>query len=134
MYQQDGRVIAFRQFRLMTIQPPRQRVTQLHEHEHQRFTANGKPSAADGKTLATTRQMGVVRVAASFIIPAQRSEEHTSELQSLMRTSYAVFCLKKKKTKNNKTKKSKLQERKKNNNKKQRKKELRAHKIRDRAI
>src|SRR3546814_10434170 len=26
----------------------------------------------------------------------QRSEEHTSELQSLMRTSYAVFCLKKK--------------------------------------
>src|SRR3546814_5494932 len=28
-----------------------------------------------------------------------RSEEHTSELQSLMRTSYAVFCLKKKKNK-----------------------------------
>src|SRR3546814_9854606 len=27
----------------------------------------------------------------------QRSEEHTSELQSLMRSSYAVFCLKKKK-------------------------------------
>src|SRR3546814_10805967 len=31
----------------------------------------------------------------------QRSEEHTSELQSLMRISYAVFCLKKKKNKNN---------------------------------
>src|SRR3546814_3838032 len=30
---------------------------------------------------------------------ATRSEEHTSELQSLMRISYAVFCLKKKKTK-----------------------------------
>src|SRR3546814_9443267 len=30
-----------------------------------------------------------------------RSEEHTSELQSLMRISYAVFCLKKKKQKNN---------------------------------
>src|SRR3546814_8735825 len=30
----------------------------------------------------------------------QRSEEHTSELQSLMRISYAVFCLKKKKKKN----------------------------------
>src|SRR3546814_14568558 len=29
---------------------------------------------------------------------AMRSEEHTSELQSLMRISYAVFCLKKKKT------------------------------------
>src|SRR3546814_3054167 len=28
----------------------------------------------------------------------KRSEEHTSELQSLMRISYAVFCLKKKKT------------------------------------
>src|SRR3546814_4768169 len=32
---------------------------------------------------------------------ASRSEEHTSELQSLMRISYAVFCLKKKKKKNN---------------------------------
>src|SRR3546814_10246314 len=31
--------------------------------------------------------------------PGSRSEEHTSELQSLMRISYAVFCLKKKKTK-----------------------------------
>src|SRR3546814_2251451 len=30
--------------------------------------------------------------------PAGRSEEHTSELQSLMRLSYAVFCLKKKNT------------------------------------
>src|SRR3546814_9547035 len=39
-----------------------------------------------------------------------RSEEHTSELQSLMRISYAVFCLKKKKQtkqKTNKTHKSK---------------------------
>src|SRR3546814_1883759 len=33
----------------------------------------------------------------------QRSEEHTSELQSLMRISYAVFCLKKKKQKLYKT-------------------------------
>src|SRR3546814_10341761 len=31
--------------------------------------------------------------------PTERSEEHTSELQSLMRISYAVFCLKKKKKK-----------------------------------
>src|SRR3546814_6111578 len=30
-------------------------------------------------------------------LSTHRSEEHTSELQSLMRTSYAVFCLKKKK-------------------------------------
>src|SRR3546814_7116850 len=35
-------------------------------------------------------------------LPA-RSEEHTSELQSLMRISYAVFCLKKKKKKHNKS-------------------------------
>src|SRR3546814_1662007 len=34
--------------------------------------------------------------------PAFRSEEHTSELQSLMRISYAVFCLKKKKKNNRK--------------------------------
>src|SRR3546814_5412531 len=33
-------------------------------------------------------------------VDAIRSEEHTSELQSLMRISYAVFCLKKKKKKN----------------------------------
>src|SRR3546814_3070386 len=30
------------------------------------------------------------------LLPSRRSEEHTSELQSLMRISYAVFCLKKK--------------------------------------
>src|SRR3546814_7364390 len=32
-------------------------------------------------------------------VPDHRSEEHTSELQSLMRISYAVFCLQKKKNK-----------------------------------
>src|SRR3546814_4284836 len=36
------------------------------------------------------------RVVAAFLRADGRSEEHTSELQSLMRTSYAVFCLKKK--------------------------------------
>src|SRR3546814_6246884 len=45
---------------------------------------------------------------------AERSEEHTSELQSLMRISYAVFCLKKKKkhieTKNISIKKDKIQD------------------------
>src|SRR3546814_1806901 len=35
--------------------------------------------------------------------PNYRSEEHTSELQSLMRISYAVFCLKKKKQKTQQT-------------------------------
>src|SRR3546814_9211620 len=36
---------------------------------------------------------------ADFVHEHHRSEEHTSELQSLMRISYAVFCLKKKKNK-----------------------------------
>src|SRR3546814_10598191 len=34
---------------------------------------------------------------ADWVMKKPRSEEHTSELQSLMRTSYAVFCLKKNK-------------------------------------
>src|SRR3546814_5067694 len=38
---------------------------------------------------------------AAMRAPAPRSEEHTSELQSLMRISYAVFCLKKKTKKYN---------------------------------
>src|SRR3546814_2689277 len=37
--------------------------------------------------------------AQAYVIAHERSEEHTSELQSLMRISYAVFCLKKKKKK-----------------------------------
>src|SRR3546814_1253689 len=41
------------------------------------------------------RHVDVMRV---FTLVAERSEEHTSELQSLMRISYAVFCLKKKNT------------------------------------
>src|SRR3546814_5327815 len=42
---------------------------------------------------------GSVRMAASSSVSTRpRSEEHTSELQSLMRISYAVFCLKKKNT------------------------------------
>src|SRR3546814_7432511 len=41
---------------------------------------------------------GDFEIAADAHVAAVRSEEHTSELQSLMRTSYAVFSLKKKKT------------------------------------
>src|SRR3546814_3417252 len=40
-------------------------------------------------------------ILAAFGLRMARSEEHTSELQSLMRISYAVFCLKKKTTQNN---------------------------------
>src|SRR3546814_5853838 len=48
----------------------------------------------DVKTLATEERM---LQAAAYVVCAYRSEEHTSELQSLMRLSYAVFCLKTKK-------------------------------------
>src|SRR3546814_10558162 len=52
-------------------------------------------AAAEG----TARQQGRAPVAGPCRGPP-RSEEHTSELQSLMRISYAVFCLKKKKSHN----------------------------------
>src|SRR3546814_5007325 len=64
--------------------------------------------AAGGRTGLTAVTVGVLFIAAMFFAPlagmipayatagALRSEEHTSELQSLMRISYAVFCLKKK--------------------------------------
>src|SRR3546814_8779815 len=50
---------------------------------------------------ADTDHTAFVQVLGSFLtyvrnIRSKRSEEHTSELQSLMRISYAVFCLKKK--------------------------------------
>src|SRR3546814_9362959 len=38
-----------------------------------------------------------IKYRGEYIFRKERSEEHTSELQSLMRISYAVFCLKKKK-------------------------------------
>src|SRR3546814_10703133 len=44
-------------------------------------------------------EVRVRRIKAVDEVTRERSEEHTSELQSLMRISYAVFCLKKKKTK-----------------------------------
>src|SRR3546814_7348605 len=49
------------------------------------------------KILAQTRGSGRHPAILAFAARERRSEEHTSELQSLMRSSYAVFCLKKKK-------------------------------------
>src|SRR3546814_7902055 len=49
-----------------------------------------------------TENGGVYLVMVTHEVPERRSEEHTSELQSLMRISYAVFCLKKKKHENTK--------------------------------
>src|SRR3546814_6914686 len=65
-------------------------------------------SAADAAMTVGARQAAMImavsaaaktksRAAADLISTMIRSEEHTSELQSLMRISYAVFCLKKKK-------------------------------------
>src|SRR3546814_9751385 len=57
-----------------------------------------------GKITSTVAPYDIVRkMRASILVlgpllARARSEEHTSELQSLMRTSYAVFCLKKKKS------------------------------------
>src|SRR3546814_9647074 len=48
--------------------------------------------------LAALLQHATCNELAALIQRQQRSEEHTSELQSLMRNSYAVFCLKKKKS------------------------------------
>src|SRR3546814_2070098 len=49
-------------------------------------------------TAGLARQIGVDHVIRHPVNRGLRSEEHTSELQSLMRISYAVFCLKKKKS------------------------------------
>src|SRR3546814_6244093 len=71
------------------------------------------PAGAEGQSPGSPEISGDedsgIRPAKSFVGAAwavaladvsMRSEEHTSELQSLMRISYAVFCLKKKKTHN----------------------------------
>src|SRR3546814_9770592 len=55
-----------------------------------------------GKHIARARAREPWRRGRSDGGSAIRSEEHTSELQSLMRISYAVFCLKKTKQKNKK--------------------------------
>src|SRR3546814_1528261 len=54
----------------------------------------------DGRGITVGRQR-IIHDKARWVGNVGRSEEHTSELQSLMRISYAVFCLKKKKKNNN---------------------------------
>src|SRR3546814_3548609 len=63
----------------------------------ERFSVPGDRAtlAADGSIMMLGRDSMVVNTGGEKV----RSEEHTSELQSLMRISYAVFCLKKKKNK-----------------------------------
>src|SRR3546814_3065676 len=57
--------------------------------------ANSKPICSARPARTPVRRASHARRST----PTPRSEEHTSELQSLMRISYAVFCLKKKKNK-----------------------------------
>src|SRR3546814_6136980 len=54
--------------------------------DHQRFLFQGQEAGSRGIQCQQSR--------IEFAHRVHRSEEHTSELQSLMRTSYAVFCLK----------------------------------------
>src|SRR3546814_2439775 len=58
------------------------------------ITTNMVAMTGTGPTRATTAIMPIIITATTAV--TARSEEHTSELQSLMRISYAVFCLKKK--------------------------------------
>src|SRR3546814_9748799 len=58
-------------------------------------TRNG--DAGSGRARHYRAAQAALRSAVGHSRPNGRSEEHTSELQSLMRISYAVFCLKKKK-------------------------------------
>src|SRR3546814_5023288 len=54
------------------------------------FRSSIQPDAKDSSRYIVYVDQG------GTLLPDRRSEEHTSELQSLMRISYAVFCLKKK--------------------------------------
>src|SRR3546814_9757663 len=67
------------------------RTRAVDPHAVRRGDADPQPPDVDRLQRARPRRDGGV--------PVCRSEEHTSELQSLMRISYAVFCLKKKKIK-----------------------------------
>src|SRR3546814_5574181 len=56
----------------------------------------GRPSSSSRARLSALRPPDRLASSQGQLIAPKRSEEHTSELQSLMRISYAVFCLKKK--------------------------------------
>src|SRR3546814_6077136 len=51
-------------------------------------------TVADLNAASSKMRSGMARCPTQSFWPTRRSEEHTSELQSLMRISYAVFCLK----------------------------------------
>src|SRR3546814_2183646 len=59
------------------------------------------PTMAVVQVAALVEPAARIEIETTAVVPEGRSEEHTSELQSLMRISYAVFCLKKKKQNTN---------------------------------
>src|SRR3546814_9107935 len=59
--------------------------------------SRSKPFITDSTVINAVTPTAMPIIDAAEIKEMKRSEEHTSELQSLMRNSYAVFCLKKKK-------------------------------------
>src|SRR3546814_1652950 len=72
------------------------RIEQLpHVQRYALGRAGGVLEQADDEVLQRLRARAFLHELPR--LPQHRSEEHTSELQSLMRNSYAVFCLKKKK-------------------------------------
>src|SRR3546814_4525649 len=70
-----------------------QDVPNLAKRHAQQNRAEADITAARARSQADLRR---IRVATALAWIDARSEEHTSELQSLMRISYAIFCLKKK--------------------------------------
>src|SRR3546814_10941002 len=78
----------------------RARRLRLYVRQRLRRRQPGGPvrAAQDHDLRRASEPAGEVRGGRVSLLKLVRSEEHTSELQSLMRISYAVFCLKKKKT------------------------------------
>src|SRR3546814_9523200 len=69
-----------------------------HECDIDRVTADRRDQAGCCPFFKRECDVWIAATELADDLRDQRSEEHTSELQSLMRISYAVFCLKKKKT------------------------------------
>src|SRR3546814_5082578 len=83
-------------FFLMIRRPPRSTRTDTLFPYTTLFRSAGSASAKRSSMRRSRRSISALPVDGKQL-RASRSEEHTSELQSLMRISYAVFCLKKKK-------------------------------------
>src|SRR3546814_11188960 len=90
-------------FFLMIRRPPRSTRTDTLFPYTTLFRSVHGVGEVDGGRARRKRLQLALRREAKHLVGVHRSEEHTSELQSLMRNSYAVFCLKKKKTTDNKT-------------------------------